>query len=237
VAKTYAIADLHGRYDLLVQALNAIFRRPGGGTVITLGDYVDRGPESRQIISHLMTLRESPQAGWKVICLKGNHEDMMVETIRKPLHPDWWIGNGGGRTLISYGHAPKGLVDYSVVPESHLDWLDALPLMHVDKHRVFVHAGVNPNCPLDEQDPQNVMWKLYDDRDDGGHGQRHVVHGHHQFADGPILKKNRTDLDTFAWHTGRIVVGVFDDDVAGGPIEQIEIGSAKSRAVGGPDRG
>jgi metallophosphoesterase superfamily enzyme len=66
-------------------ALNAIFRRPGGGTVVTLGDYVDRGPESRQIISHLMTLREAPQPGWKVICLKGNHEDMMHETLAKLL--------------------------------------------------------------------------------------------------------------------------------------------------------
>lgn len=220
---TYAFADLHGRYDLMVQALNAIFRRPGGGTVVTLGDYVDRGPESHQIISHLMTLREAPQDGWKVVCLKGNHEDIMLQSIRKPLNPHWWIGNGGGGTLISYGHPTTGTVDYSVVPEDHLNWLDALPLMHIDKHRIFVHAGVDPRCPLDEQDAQNVMWKLYDERDEGGHRQRHVVHGHHQFAEGPIYKKNRTDLDTFAWYTGRLVVGVFDDDKSGGPIETIEI--------------
>lgn len=220
---TYAIADLHGRYDLLIQALNTIFARPGGGTVITLGDYVDRGPESRQIIDHLMALRESPREGWRVICLKGNHEDMMVETLTAPLNPQWWIGNGGGQTLISYGHAPRGDYTPEVVPTKHIEWLKALPLTHITKHRIYVHAGVDPRTSLDEQDPQNLMWKLYDDHDQGGHGQRHVVHGHHQFEDGPKLYKNRTDLDTFAWYTGRIVVGVFDEDKAGGPVEIIEV--------------
>lgn len=223
MAFTYAIADLHGRYDLLIQALNTIFRRPGGGTVVTLGDYVDRGPESRQIISHLMTLREAPQEGWKVICLKGNHEDMMVETLRKPLHPSWWIGNGGGATLISYGHERAGNYCPEVVPSDHIAWLDALPLMHVDRHRVFVHAAVDRFRPLDQQDPQVLLWKLYDSDDIGGHDKRHVVHGHHQFADGPILHIGRTDLDTFGWYTGRIVVGVFDDDKPGGPVEIIEV--------------
>src|SRR5262249_28722810 len=75
-----------------------------------------------------------------------------------------------------------------------------------DKYRIFVHAGVDPNCSLDEQAPQDLIWKIYDDRDEGGHGQRHIVHGHHQHADGPILKKNRTNLDTFAWYTGRLVM-------------------------------
>ncbi|MGB8628637.1 MAG: hypothetical protein WCD69_04500 [Xanthobacteraceae bacterium] len=98
----------------------------------------------------------------------------------------------------------------------------ATALMHVDKHRIFVYAGLDPNCSLDEQDPQEVIWKIYNDHDNGGHGQRHVVHGHHQHANGPILMKNRTNLDTFAWNTGRLVIGVFDDDTPGGPLEILE---------------
>jgi serine/threonine protein phosphatase 1 len=91
-------------------------------------------------------------------------------------------------------------------------------------------AGVDPNCSLDEQDPQDVIWKIYDDRDEGGHGQRHIVHGHHQHADGPILKKNRTNLDTFAWYIGRLVIGVFDDDMPGGPLEILEVQGPSIRA-------
>jgi serine/threonine protein phosphatase 1 len=60
--------------------------------------------------------------------------------------------------------------------------------MHVDKHRILVHAGVDPNYSLHEQDPQDVIWKIYDDRDEGGHGERDIVHGHHQHEHGPILK-------------------------------------------------
>lgn len=166
---TYAIADLHGRYDLLIQALNTIFRRPDGGTVVTLGDYVDRGPESRQIISHLMTLREAPQEGWKVICLKGNHEDMMCETLSQPLDPGWWVGNGGETTLRSYNNE---------VPSDHLHWMSSLPKMHADKHRVFVHAGVDPTKGLAEQSDEMLLWYRYIDGADIGHGERHVVHGH-----------------------------------------------------------
>jgi serine/threonine protein phosphatase 1 len=224
---TYAIADLHGRFDLLTAAFDgiskdAILRGDAGEQfkIVTLGDYVDRGPQSCQIIEHLMAAQA---AGVNLICLKGNHEDMMVETLRKPLHPDWWIGNGGGATLVSYGHPRSGEYHPAVVAKEHLDWLDRLPLMHVDQHRVFVHAGVDPTYALDEQKEQVLLWWLYPNGADIGHGDRHVVHGHHQFRDGPVLKKNRTDLDTFAWYTGRLVVGVFDDDRPGGPIAIIEI--------------
>src|SRR5262249_35743982 len=67
------------------------------------------------------------------------------------------------------------------------------------------------------------IWKIYDDRDEGGHGQRHIVHGHHQHTHGPILKKNRTNLDTFAWYTGRLVIAMFDDKTPGGPLEILEV--------------
>lgn len=106
---------------------------------------------------------------------------------------------------------------------AHLEWLEALPLMHIDLHRVYVHASVDPRLPLNQQPEQACLWYLYDDEDEGGHGDFHVVHGHEHFVSGPVLKKHRTNIDTFAWSTGRLVVAVFDDDVAGGPVELIEI--------------
>lgn len=232
--RTYVIADLHGRFDLLLEATKAISRHSAGQPhkVVTLGDYVDRGPESSNVIMYLMAAQGD---GAPLICLKGNHEDIMVQTLTKGLKPDWWIGNGGSKTLYSYDH-PKmrgGAVgkEYrpwqpGVVPVEHLTWLASLPLMHVDQHRVYVHAGVAPDTPLDEQNEERVMWMLWPHEVDVGHRDRHVVHGHHSSRKGPILLKHRTNLDTEAYSTGRLVIGVFDDEVPGGPVDTIEIKGA-----------
>ena len=222
MSKTYAIADLHGRFDLLEMALACIAKRAKPpATLVTLGDYVDRGPDSRKIIERLIA--GLGRDGWRLICLKGNHEDIMWQTCRKLPDVDWWLTNGGGATLISYGQQLGDQADVTIVPAAHLDWVERLPLMYVDKHRVFVHGGVDANCPLDGQDAENVMWKIYPEDDERGYGQRHVVHGHHQHAHGPIFKKHRTNLDTFAWYTGRLAIGVFDDAAPGGPIEVLEV--------------
>jgi len=155
MSKTYAIADLHGRFDLLEMALARVTERAEPpATLITLGDYVDRGPDSRQIIERLMAGLE--RDGWRLICLKGNHEDIMWQTCRRLPDVDWWLTNGGGATLISYGQHKGDQADVAVVPAAHLDWIEQLPLMHVDMHRVFVHAGIDPSCSLDQQDAEDV---------------------------------------------------------------------------------
>jgi serine/threonine protein phosphatase 1 len=182
---------------------------------------VDRGPDSRKVIERLMSGLD--REGWRLISLKGNHEEIMWQTCRGIVSDcEWWLTNGGGATLMSYAQNEGDEADLSVVPRGHLKWIERLPLMHVDVHRIFVHAGVDPNLSLDKQDSEDVLWKIYDDHDEGGHGQRHVVHGHHHHANGPILKKNRTNLDTLAWYTGRLVIGVFRDDTPGGPFEILE---------------
>jgi serine/threonine protein phosphatase 1 len=221
MALTYAIADLHGRYDLLQNAIGAIktHAQAAPHTIITLGDYIDRGPNSAGIIK---ALREMHGRG-EVICLKGNHEDIMLQTICTPLNPSWWLGNGGGPTLISYGHDPKGVYEPGVVPTGDLEWLSGLPMTHVDQHRIYVHAGVERGTPLDQQDSERMMWMRYSKIDEGGFEGLHVVHGHEQYEDGPLLKAGRTDLDTFAWYTGRLAVGVFDDARPGGPIDILEV--------------
>jgi serine/threonine protein phosphatase 1 len=213
VSLTYAIADLHGRFDLLMGAFTLIPQHAAGRPfkIITLGDYVDRGPQSSQIIAFLMAAQSS---GSPVICLKGNHEDMMVETLRKPLDRDWWVGNGGETTLRSYA---------GNVPDDHLDWVTGLRRFYTDKHRVYVHAGVSDGIPLDEQTEMMLLWFRYPEGADVGYGSKHVVHGHTPRISGPELLPRRTNLDTFAWRTGRLVVGVFDDEAAGGPIDLIEV--------------
>ncbi|KAB2679991.1 metallophosphoesterase [Brucella pseudintermedia] len=226
MSKTFAVADLHGRYDLLLAAIERIEQcSHSGGTVVFTGDYVDRGPQSAQIIERLMKGPDDP-ARWRWICLQGNHEEIMLTCLfATGLAAQWWMPNGGGATLMSYGAKEGDSISdaLTLVPKEHVDWLKSLPLMHVDEHRVFVHAGVDETISLHEQTPKTMQWMLYPDGYEGGHGSRHVVHGHHQFEEGPLLFSGRTDLDTFAWYTGRLVVGVFDDNKPGGPVSAIEI--------------
>jgi hypothetical protein len=92
--------------------------------LVTLGDYVDRGPDGRKIIERLMA--GLGRVGWRLICLKGNHEDIMWQTCRRLPDVDWWLTNGGGATLISYGQHKGDQADVVVVPAAHLDWIEQL---------------------------------------------------------------------------------------------------------------
>lgn len=229
--KTYAIADLHGRFDLLLGAYGAIIEDAGENsmaTIIHLGDYVDRGPQSREIMESLMDERNVPPMMQRIV-LKGNHEDIMVQCLRGKAQMSWWFANGGAHTMISYGQTIGAIADPSVVPEAHLEWIDKLPMIFVDQLRIFVHAAVDPTKPLGEQTESTLLWQLYPDGFAGGYGNLHVVHGHHQFADGPKVFDGRTDLDTFAWKTGRLVVGVFDSDQPGGAVKFLDVRKAPIR--------
>ena len=223
MAFSYAIPDLHGRADLLRDALGAIAARSGGAalTLVLLGDYVDKGPGSRQVIEALMALQAAPPPGWLVICLKGNHDLMMCNAVRDPATRDDWLGKGGEPALASYG--TTSAQDVAAIPETHVAWLENLALMHADRHRVFVHAGVDPAVPLEQQSERTLLWKRYPAGFTEGFGERHVVHGHDRSRDGPLRFAGRTNLDTMAWSTGRLVVGVFDDDLPGGPVDLIEV--------------
>jgi serine/threonine protein phosphatase 1 len=223
----YAVGDVHGRLDLLERAAEAIHEHLAGrdGKVIMLGDYVDRGPESRGVVEFLM--RAQAEAGAAMVCLKGNHEDIMLGAMQMadPTCDMMWMGNGGGPTLASYGGA---------VPAEHLAWMDALPVMVSDGHRLYVHAGVMPGLGADEQDEQTCMWireKFL--RADAGDLPMHVVHGHTPQWAGkpdpakPELLPHRTNLDTAAFYTGVLTVGVFDPALPGGPLEVLTISAAE----------
>jgi serine/threonine protein phosphatase 1 len=210
--KTYAV---HGRFDLLeavVEHLKELER--GEYKIVFLGDYVDRGPQSREVIEYLMKGPDD-RAEWH--CLKGNHEHMLVaaQVHREPELVDFWIRNGGSATLDSYGHQP--------VPDPQLEWMDKLPLIYQDDYRLYVHAWVDSQLELRSHDPRDLMWKRYPPKDPGGHRGLYVVHGHTPSVKGPELFEQRIALDTLAWKTGRIVIAVFDDERPGRPYSTIEI--------------
>ena len=213
---TYVIPDIHGRDDLLGEALTGITARSAGesGVIITIGDYVDKGPESKQVIDRLLS---GVAEGWRFVALKGNHDAMMLDALRDPTKMAAWMEKGGDAALASYGGDP------AAVPQAHIAWLDRLRLIHVDAHRIYVHAGVDPEVPLDRQSETTLLWKRYPKGFSDGFGHFHVVHGHDNFPDGPLLYDGRTNLDTLAWRTGRLVVGVFDDARPGGPVDFIVV--------------
>lgn len=226
MTRTYVIPDLHGRCDLLTAALRDIAARTHGdpATVITLGDYIDRGPDSRGVIELLAELGRSPPPGWRLVGLKGNHEILMEEALQHPERLPNWLAKGGDTALRSYGAGDPP--DLAVVPDDHRAWIAALELMYVDRHRIYVHAGVDADQPLDRQPVKTLLCKRYPDAYAGGYGDYHVVHGHDRAENGPLLYAGRTNLDTMAWSTGRLVVGAFDDDKAGGPVDLIEVRGA-----------
>jgi serine/threonine protein phosphatase 1 len=219
---TYAIPDLHGRIDLLQSAITKIAEHSAGkqSTVVTLGDYVDRGPSSRQVINRLISWKSDHL---RIVNLKGNHEAMMWEVCNNLSDLSWWIRNGGDRTLASYGQNSRETSDLAMVSPEHLNWIANLNVMYVDQHRVFVHAGVDPEISLPQQSERTLLWKRYSQGVGLGHGHRHVIHGHHADPNAPIVTKGRTNLDGLAWKTGRLVIGVFEDDRPGGASEFLEI--------------
>ncbi len=215
----YAIADLHGRHDLFARAIAAITQR-GGGKVFFLGDYIDRGPDSRAIVERLI---EGPPPGQTWIPLAGNHEAYLVAALEDQSLLDGWLKVGGRETLMSYGWDGEGEASLRWIPIRHRIFLARLARNAQDAHRVFVHAGVDPTLSLEDQSEKRLLWDVYADNIDIGHGIRHVVHGHEERPDGPALLTHRTNLDVHAWKTGRLCVGVFDPSLPGGPQETFDI--------------
>ena len=174
---TYVIPDIHGRFDLMSEALHAVHAHAAGngGTLVMLGDYVDKGPDSNKVIARL---RRGMPDGWTFIPLKGNHDVMMVAAWRDPAKMTRWLERGGDKVLESYGGDP------SAIPEADIAWLEALPLMHIDAHRIYVHAGLDPGVARDAQLETTLLWKRYPKGDAAGFEGRHVVHGHNSVCSG-----------------------------------------------------
>ncbi len=210
---TYAIGDIHGRLDLLRLLLAEIEDDTRGGTVVFLGDYVDRGPDSKGVLDLLMAGPKDPKRWvWRV--LKGNHEDMMDEGLKYPMKfsnaGGLWLANGGHETLVSFGDADV---------EPYRRWIRQLPLMWRDRHRVYTHAGVDPTKRLNEQTDHFVLWNQIRT----GHPEAYVVHGHIPDERGPIQGDGWIDMDCYAFKSGKLAAAVFYDDVVDGPVDMLRV--------------
>jgi serine/threonine protein phosphatase 1 len=173
---------------------------------VFLGDYIDRGPDSRGVLEFVIDLQRRMPS--QVVCLCGNHEDLALNAIDDASQIDQWVvHNGGDKALRSYGATHP-----SEVPADHVAWLRALVTHHDDGRRFFVHAGINPARPLDRQNRHDLLWMrepfLSDPRDYG----RFIVHGHTPIKGGqPDLRVNRVNVDTAAVLGGPLTAAVFDE--------------------------
>lgn len=221
----YAIGDIHGQFELLDQALAWIEADGGAGApLVFLGDLVDRGPDPGGVIDRLIAAQAAGR-DWTVI--KGNHDRMFARFLLDgTVHDDQiksglsWLHPrlGGAATLAAYGVEDAGVRPLApvlteaqaAVPQVHIDFLNALPLLHETGDLLFVHAGIRPGVALAEQVEDDLLWIRADFLDHAGAHPWLVVHGH-TALDYPRHHGNRINLDGGAGYGRPIYPAVFDD--------------------------
>lgn len=220
----YAIGDIHGQLGMLQDALARI-EADGGpdARVVFLGDYTDRGPDSKGVIE---LLSQGLDAGRNWVCLLGNHDRMFSMFIEEYPRTDarllvgyHWLHEriGGVETLQSYGlqltettrifqlHAEA----LQAVPDHHRSFLDALPDHHQEGELLFVHAGIRPGVALEEQSQEDKIWIRQEFLNDQTEHPWLVVHGHTQIP-APEHRGNRVNLDSGAGFGRPLTTAVFE---------------------------
>jgi serine/threonine protein phosphatase 1 len=221
--RIYAVGDIHGRADLLSELFMRIDddlkARPTIDSIqVFLGDYIDRGPNSRQVIDLLIARRRRRD----VLFLKGNHEDCALQFLSDPTVLPAWQSMGGVHTLLSYGVIPARRDDHEsqhkvstalreAMPDSHRRFIGGLVLSFTCGDFFFVHAGVRPGIPLERQSQRDLLW-IRDDflLHEEGFGMV-VVHGHTPIYK-PEIRSNRINIDTGAYATGQLTCLVLEGD-------------------------
>lgn len=219
--RIYAIGDVHGRLDLLRKMHETIVRDLAqhperDWRVIHLGDYVDRGPDSKGVADFLIA---ACKADSRMLAIAGNHDIGFLEFLARPSAEGLFAHNGGRETARSYGvdidfWTPETLRD------GHAALLDAVPDSHFAFYRrlgrnlefgdfYFCHAGIRPGRPLEDQDPDDLIWIRGDFLNYPGLHPKVIVHGHTPEPDVEVLP-NRVNVDTGAFKSGRLSALVID---------------------------
>lgn len=221
--RLYAIGDIHGRDDLLADLMMRLTedgaRYPDRHKLlIFLGDYVDRGLQSRAVLDRLIA---GPPPGFEAVHLKGNHEEAMLQFLDDAQFGREWKYYGGLETLHSYGVNEVTRSDdprdferardhfEQVLPEAHLDFLRRLQAFVEFGDYFFAHAGVRPGIPLNRQVEHDLLWIREDFLSWSGSFDKFVVHGHTP-SEEVVVRDNRIGVDTGAYITGVLSALVLD---------------------------
>jgi serine/threonine protein phosphatase 1 len=239
--RVYAIGDIHGRADLLKAVLKQIdvdcilypSIRP---IIVFLGDYIDRGPASREVLDLLLECRQTKEAAF----LKGNHETFVRRFLSEPAILDEWRQCGGLETLVSYGLMPSINPDAleqaqlaeelaMSIPKRHLEFLEALDPSFSCGEFLFVHAGIRPGIPIQKQSEEDLLWIREEFLSWEQRFEKFVVHGHTPVP-APDFRSNRINIDTGAFATGRLTCIVIEGTAI---VPLIDVRDWTSNAAGG----
>lgn len=213
---TYAIGDVHGCYDQLIEMEERLVadasRLPGRKLIIMLGDFIDRGPYSARVIAHLM---RPPPADFDRICLTGNHEIAMLAYVDDEMSLESWLQLGAEKTLNSYGLDPTHLerqypsqknLDAFIrgsLPADHIDFLRDLPILVETPTALFVHAGIDPELPIAEQSEADLVFIRSRFFNSPLALPKLIIHGHTPVK-APETGRLRLNIDTGAFATGKL---------------------------------
>jgi serine/threonine protein phosphatase 1 len=213
----YAVGDVHGRLDALEPLLKSIAEdymvtRPADPAMLVfLGDYVDRGPDSKRVVDLVLGMRNHLE--FEVRTLKGNHEEALLYFLDDPSFGAAWMEHGGGPTLASYGVQPPmtrtdneawGKASHELakaMPASHLAFYKDLELMVEAGDYAFVHAGVRPGVPLEAQAERDLLWIRHEFLAEKGPHPKVIVHGHTPSEEAQMTRW-RLGVDTGCYATG-----------------------------------
>lgn len=212
----YAVGDIHGHVRQLDMLLGhiaddaAVSRPAERPLLIFIGDYVDRGPDSRGVVDRILALEADGR--FEVACLMGNHEDALMRFLVDPGYAPSWIGDWGQATLRAYGVEPPLLPSDATCEAAQARFREAFPAEHrafLGRLQVavtvgdylFVHAGVRPGVALEAQAERDLIWIRYEFLESDTDFGKVVVHGHTP-ADAPELKANRINIDTGVYFSG-----------------------------------
>lgn len=224
--RVYAIGDIHGRADLLIRLLALVRQDASSGAftgrpiLVFLGDYIDRGFQSRDVINILLSDAVSP---FETYFLKGNHEASMLHFLNDPSVGPRWAEFGGAATLMSYGVQPPRMRTSpgewmrasaalrKALPPAHLHFLAGLKLTVRLGDYVFVHAGIRPGVGLEQQTEDDMLWIRDDFLSDRRRLGAVIVHGHTPLR-APHRDHRRVGIDTGAYLSGRLTAARFEHE-------------------------
>lgn len=195
--RIYAIGDVHGCIDPLRRLMDEIDIDLERDTLVFLGDYIDRGPHSADVVDYIIDLKDRCP---NLICLKGNHEEMLERYLTE-FDKFTYLINGGRTTLESY--MARETTGGFPIPESHLEFFRSLRLYHETDHYIFVHAGLKDNVPLSMQGPDELLWIRRRFIQSGHDFGKRVIFGHTPFSD-PLVEPNKIGIDTGAVYGNRL---------------------------------